>query len=302
MMSLLQTSALLAMLMLQNPLSVAPHVDPAPGTNRTITPSIVERAPGVDAFSDVRAAWVTGTVEDRDRGSGVTSASVRLVRQADDSTFTGPASQTTTGRGGEFSIDGLSAGLYQLTVGALGYVELRETIQVVGESHIRIGLVPDAIALEPLVVVTRRSRYLEGAGFYRRREMARRRSTFTREEIEASSGTKVSDVLRTVPGVTIQHRGMGSPLVLLRGRCQPDVVLDGINLGVSALIDDMVRPGDVEGLEIHRGITVPFSSSSCGALVVWTIDPSARDEGRPWTWKRLAIAGGIVTAILFFQR
>jgi hypothetical protein len=250
------------------------------------------------------AAAVTGVVQDRDRGSGVLAASVRLVQQAPDSTFTGAASETATLQGGRFSMSGLAPGVYQLIVRALGYVELEEEIEVTAGTYIQIGLVPDAIELEPILVVTRRSRYLDGVGFYQRREMARPNSMFTYDEIASTAAHQVSDLLRTMPGVTVRSTRMGAPVVLMRGGCRPDMVLDGINLGATALIDDMVRPGDVEGLEVHRGATVPlpFSNSPCGSLVVWTIDPSARERGDPWSWKKLAFVGGLVSVVLILVR
>jgi hypothetical protein len=246
-------------------------------------------------------AVLGGIVEDRSLRTGIAAASLHLVREARDSTFAGPAFQAVARSNGSFSFPGIPTGRYQLTVEALGYEVLVDEILVTGDSHLLVALVPRAIELEPLVVLSRRSRYLEGVGFYQRRDLARTGSTFTREEVASAGGYLVSDVLRNVPGVTLRRTRTETPVVLFRGGCRPDVVVDGINLGVNVLIDDVVRPGDVEGLEVHRGGTVlfPFSNSICGSVVAWTVDPSARDDGLPFSWRRFftgVVMGGMIIA------
>jgi len=245
------------------------------------------------------SAVLMGVVEDRSLRSGVAAASLRLVREGLDGTFSGPEFQVVAGANGSFGFSSLPLGRYQLTVEALGYEELVQEITLNGDAHLLVGLVPRALELEPLVVLSRRSRYLDGVGFYQRRDAIRSGSTFTREEITSAGGYLVSDVLRNVPGVTLRRTRTETPVILLRGGCRPDVVVDGINLGVNVLIDDVVRPGDLEGLEVHRGGTTlfPFSNSICGSVTAWTVDPSARDDGFPFSWWRFAtgvVMGGAI--------
>jgi hypothetical protein len=212
------------------------------------------------------SAVLNGVVEDRSLRTGVAAASLRLVQEGVDGAFTGPSFQAVAQANGSFGFTSLPLGRYQLTVEALGYADLVEEITLQGDAHLLIGLVPQALELDPLVVLSRRSRYLDGVGFYQRRDAVRSGSTFTREEIISSGGYLVSDVLRSVPGVTLRRTRTETPVILLRGGCRPDVVVDGINLGVNVLIDDVVRPRDLEGLEVHRGARPSFPSATASAV------------------------------------
>ena len=245
------------------------------------------------------SAVLNGVIEDRSLRTGIAAALLRLVQEGVDGAFSGPTFQAVAQDNGSFGFSRLPLGRYQLTVEALGYEELVEEITLNGDAHLLVGLVPRALELDPLVVLSRRSRYLDGVGFYQRRDVARSGSTFTREEITSAGGHLVSDVLRSVPGVTLRRTRTGTPVILLRGGCRPDVVVDGINLGVNVLLDDVVRPRDLEGLEVHRGGTTlfPFSNSICGSVTAWTVDPSARDDGFAFSWRRLflgVVMGGAI--------
>ncbi|TVP47653.1 MAG: hypothetical protein EA350_04570 [Gemmatimonadales bacterium] len=262
-----------------------------------------ERTPSILPSPPLPVA-VTGVVTDRRLGVPVASAAILVVWMDGDDAADGPPLQVLSGSSGRFAFPSLVPGRYLLAVSALGYSSVEEEIEVTGVSLLEIALVPEAVELEPVVVVTRRSRYLENVGFFQRREAGRARSTFTRDEVLAVSGNLLSDVLRTVPGVTLRRTRTETSAVLFRGGCQPDLVLDGVNLGRGAFIDDLIRPRDVEGLEVHRGGTMflPFSNSACGALVVWTADPSARTGGDPWSWRRMIAAGWIVLGVLVLTR
>lgn len=251
-----------------------------------------------------RTATITGIVEDIAARRGIAAASIRLARE-DPGNAPSQLSAVTTDDRGRFVVSELETGSYQMMVQAFGYVDLQERILVTGTTHLDIGLVPHAIELDPVVVVTRRSRHLENVGFYQRRDFGRARSTFTRDEIRAYPGNRISDVLRTVPGVSVrQPDSLSNPDVVFRAGCLPDVVLDGINLGTDVRVDDVARSRDVEGLEVHRGSTgfFPFSNSACGSIVVWTIDPTVDEGRRPWSWRRFAVAAGIVGMVLFIAR
>ncbi len=250
------------------------------------------------------SATLSGVVEDRSLRTGVAAAALRLVLEVEGGDGPGPTFETVARTGGRFEFTGLPAGRYELSVRALGYQRVVQELTVTGDSHLLVGLVPQAVELDALVVLSRRSRTLESVGFYQRRESARSGSTFTREEITASGGYLTSDVLRNVPGVTIRRTRTETPVVLLRGGCRPDVVVDGINLGTGVLIDDLVRPADLEGLEVHRGGTMlfPFSNSRCGSVTAWTVDPSARDDGFAFSWPRLVTGVALGAFILLRMR
>ncbi|MGH7555626.1 MAG: carboxypeptidase regulatory-like domain-containing protein [Longimicrobiales bacterium] len=91
----------------------------------------------------------------------------------------------------------------------------------------------------------------------------------------AAGDTLTTDLLRGVAGVhpTPSRRGTGS-IVQLRGGCIPRVFLDGLRIQLLGMtIDDLVRPAELEGIEIYRGageLPAEFAHGACGAVVLWT--------------------------------
>lgn len=250
---------------------------------------------------------VAGFVSDRDRSAPVPGARVRFltVVGGDEDASPREAATLTSGPDGRFVTAPLAPARYTLHIQALGYRDVEHAIRVDGASpmQLRVELVPEAMALEPIVVASIRSRWLQSNGFYDRRARGIGNS-FNRDEIGERAGGRATDVLRMLPGVTlVSARGVGSPAVLFRAGCRPDVVLDGLNLGTNVLIDDLISVGDLEGIEVFRGATHPvhYSNNPCGSVVLWSRDPSTV-EGEPFTWRRLLVAAGIVTASFLLTR
>jgi outer membrane cobalamin receptor len=99
----------------------------------------------------------------------------------------------------------------------------------------------------------------------------------TAADLERMRTPLVSDALRTLPGVNVQHTGRGTRLVRLRGGCVPQVVLDG-TLAAEGTddVDALVRPLDVVGIEVYTdaaGLPAEWSgarTNSCGVVAIWT--------------------------------
>lgn len=168
---------------------------------------------------------------------------------------------------------------YESTVTPLLYFDGRSFIQV------EVRLATDAVLLAPLEVVVWsevdesplldnfRMRYEEGLGVY-----------FTRTDIERRRPMYVSDLLRSVPGVSLVGGGGGQrPRIELTRtagmRCRTQIFLDGMLMtrgGVDDVrLDDLVSPGSVEGIEVYRGLsTIPpeflNADAECGVVAVWT--------------------------------
>lgn len=158
--------------------------------------------------------------------------------------------------------------------------------------HLEIRLDIAAILLAPLEVVARSRSGVSPtlAGFDRRR-----RSGIgwymTREEIERRKPNMVTDILAMVPGVWLQSSGGGSrrTVYMSRRNCPAQIFIDGFHINRSVPmpggrslstteafpIDDMVRPGSVEGIEVYQGLSrVPAEfltpESACGVVAIWT--------------------------------
>lgn len=260
-----------------------------------ISTALQGQAPEKRAGGDVR---VHGLIVDRQTGDPLRNVSIRL------SPDHGEAFETTTGPAGVFSLSAVPPGDYTLHVTLLGYEALEHEIHLSPESgvELQIELASEVIALEPVVVETVRESWLARAGFYERQRRGFGRF-LTREEIEERAPHLVTDLFRTVPGVSVSTGGAGA-VVTMRGGCHPDVFLDGMRMMPPFDFDDYLGIQDVEGVEIYRDTTPPpqyASISGCGSIVVWTREPGT-DNGRPFSWRRLFVALGFLSAGLLFTR
>jgi len=110
------------------------------------------------------------------------------------------------------------------------------------------------------------------AGFGERRASARG-IYFTEAEIEQTNANRLSDILRSVPGVRLVCRYSGCRIRMSRSECQPDFFIDGLSANNSTSLE-MPLIG-VIGIEIYRTITetpVDFlrGANTCGTIVIWT--------------------------------
>ncbi len=182
--------------------------------------------------------------------------------------------RTRSSATGEFLIREMTPGWNKLRIRRLGYVA--RSIDVV---------VAPSGSTRPLEVVLETSSFMldtvlvEAGSINAIPEMAGKRRTrgsghyVSRSDIERQRPAYVSDVLRSVPGVSVRSSGIGS-VVRLRG-CRPAIFMDGVQ-AMNAELDEVARPSDIEGMEIYSswaGVPPQFvdrSGRSCGAILVWT--------------------------------
>jgi TonB family protein len=114
----------------------------------------------------------------------------------------------------------------------------------------------------------------------------------TREEIDKRNPFRLTDLLRTIPGVDVANDDLGSKTVRMRGaRCAPLVWLDGYPMSTGYLDPDFFSPRSIEAMEIYSGVsTIPQSLlgagrlGSCGVIAIWSrteavSDPRGREQG-----------------------
>lgn len=197
----------------------------------------------------------------------------------------------------EFDVNRLSA--VRLEVRRLSYrANTTPTLHFDGRKffQVEVRLDPDAILLAPLEIVAWSavdpSPLLEN--FRQRLETGLKTGigTFiTREAIEERRPSSVSDLLRSVPGVTVTGSTVGGRATVQVGRslgrdCQTQIWVDGFLMnrrtrslsGYAAAdyrIDDAVSLLSVEGIEIYRGLaSVPAEflnqDAECGVIAIWT--------------------------------
>jgi hypothetical protein len=280
---------------------------PAPGAEAPApsAPPPVATAPAllVPPPAQAVALEVTGIVRDAATGLPVGAARVRLESEGADP----PEHETLTGADGRFRFPVVEPGPWALRVEALGFQLLQAPVLVQGAPpfEIQVGLVPDALVLDPVVVTAARSPRLYQVGFYDRR-MRGGGGFLDRNDFEARPGiTRLTDHLVRFPGVTLVPAGVGSrSRIALRGGCAPDIVLDGMNLGPRVAVDDLAWPDALEGVEVHRVATLPpaLSGNTCGAVLLWSRDPGRLGEGRPFSFRRVVVAVVLTVAALLALR
>jgi len=199
---------------------------------------------------------------------------------------------------GRFLFRSLAPGTHYVRVRYLGRESGPVAVEIppgrTVEAVVRMQTEP--IRLPGLEVEVRRSPELgKMSGFDRRRERHPVGTFITREEIEERSPHRVSDLLRSVPGMRVSGptggvglgrvRSARAPRIPGRRECRIHYYLDGSRIPRSSgfRIDEL-SPVEIEGIEIYKGISqVPIefrrAGQVCGVIVVWTRDPK-RAAGR----------------------
>ena len=116
-------------------------------------------------------------------------------------------------------------------------------------------------------------------------------SYLTRSQIEQRRGSRLSDLLRSMPGVKVQPDESGELMVELRGAarvgiapgsptpavttrtCPASFQVDGVAYE-QMNIDGDIEPNDIELIEVYSSALVPIEyagrNSACGLILIWT--------------------------------
>lgn len=185
-----------------------------------------------------------------------------------------------TDTAGVFSVAELSVnwGINVVLIRRLGYAPLFGTFWV-GELNAQEALSgimqPQAVNLPQVMVEADRIRFsFDGmGGFWGRQEQGWGRS-FTREDIERHRPSRVTDLLRTLPNLSIVRIGPTTRILSTWSgqQCEPSLWLNGARM-FNWDVDALARPQDIAAIEVYRAIDVPAEFSgfdSCGAIVLWT--------------------------------
>ncbi|HSE51721.1 MAG TPA: TonB-dependent receptor [Gemmatimonadales bacterium] len=219
-----------------------------------------------------RLGSIIGTVRSGESGPGLEGARVLLI---------GTELVVITNSKGEFAFHGITPGKYVIQASAIGFATLTSPIDVKPLETVEVRFEADAESFRlPDLEVAERPNL--PADFVRRSQEGRGRY-FSRAEIEKRSPQTVADLLRTVPGMRVDCRGIVCRAVLSRAPrgCQPTYWMDGIPADPTLVW--LQPPRDLDGVEVYSG---PSSTppelergSNCGAIVRWTRTPP------PWVKK-----------------
>ncbi|HSK20562.1 MAG TPA: carboxypeptidase regulatory-like domain-containing protein [Longimicrobiales bacterium] len=264
-------------------------------------PAAVAARSGIAATERATGAQgIQGVLLERESGAVVRDAEVTIRSLSGELVATGLSDD-----GGHFRLPTPTPGRYLVTVSSLGYRSLDgEPIDVsAGKLTIlEIRMVPQALALEPLVVTAEpRAYHLEVEGFYRRMEGGLGRF-ITPEVFEERRPRRSSDLLFGLPGVNVADptTGSGGRAVYFRSGvrassfsggtltaadvCWPMIYINRQLVSTGGLggagaeptaLDDLVATADVWALEVYRSpaeIPAEFNgpNAGCGVIVLWT--------------------------------
>lgn len=223
-------------------------------------------------FAQAGRATLVGTVRDTS-GDGVAHArlsSAGLLTISD-----------TTGR---FRLGGLPSGAVTVAVRRLGFEPRDISLDLVGGRTDSLHVVLTFLPLDLPGVTSEADALLRVrlAEFYRHRSSGDGHF-FDRKEIEGRHVTRISDLLRRVPGMRLIPDRSGR-MHLRVGRtgagrdCPPEYWIDGVHAPFLN-VDDLPLQ-DVEALEVYHGpaglppeYNTRLGNPACGTIVIWTRVP-----------------------------
>jgi hypothetical protein len=253
------------------------------------------------------AQVVRGLVVEADTRTPVAGAEVELrtARQRD-------TARGTTDSLGVFRIVPPRAGAYAVHVHHAAYVTFDGDSVHIGTGEtvsIEVRLGRSVIPLDPLLVTARNAGHM--AGFDERRRAGGFGRYLTREQIEGRGADRTTELLRGMPGVTLDRiRGRPSKSLIRMqsglGGCLPAVWVDGVQVQQlpENSLDDLLVPGMVEAVEVYTSFSAApaqFVSGVCGVVIFWTRRGSAED-GEPWRWKRMLAGVGAALIVILLIR
>ncbi len=271
---------------------------------------LVAIAMGSVALSNAsaRAQVIRGSVIDATTKRGIADVDVTLSDSA-----RARERRISTDSAGNFRFVLEGSGAYTLRAQRLGYTTTSaEGVQVdrTEEIELQLKMGVEAIPIDPLIIIARRPERLGRlAEFYDRVEMMGKLGTgrfITRAEIESRNPHLTTDLLRMVPGLRVSAQSRSVVVTRQGGGCVPAIFVDGmfVNRDGRTSINDFVMPQMIEGVEIYRGpseVPPQFQDrSGCGAIVIWT--RRGTTSGKPWSWWRAAVGGGLVLLVVLIAR
>lgn len=211
------------------------------------------------------AAQKTGWIHDRESGRPVAGAAVRWAAAGTVTNWPGRAT-TLTEESGRFDVESSWGPGGVIEVRALGYRTRTVTWEDAVAAGWRIGLQPDPLALDEIVVTA-------GPGGRRRAELALPIETIEAEEIAVAGAVAADRLLQTVPGLqvtgatpvgsSLRIRGIGGArvLVLVDGRPAAGALLENRDLSRLSL-------AGVERVEVVKGpLSSIYGSDALGGVV-----------------------------------
>lgn len=200
---------------------------------------------------------VSGRVVASGSGESLAFASVAAYFRADSTMMTGVVGDSKGG----FVIRGLGKGSYFLRVSYVGY-EPKDVAVLIGDLNTffdlgTIELAPASSALDEVVVEAQREMVAAGLD----------QKSFDVSEVISQSAGSVLDVMKTMPGVTVDQEGK----VILRGSDKVAVLIDGRQSSLTGFGNqkalDNIPAANIERIEIINNPSAKYDASGMAGII-----------------------------------
>jgi hypothetical protein len=188
----------------------------------------------------------------------------------------------TTDWNGEFAIDGVAAGTQVLLFRKLGFTPIAVPIFVsVGQpTMISYELSKAVPILDKVSVVEKANAGLTRVGFTDRQKTALG-NFMTEEEIAKEKSTRLSEVLRRLPGLAMdESKGRGYVKATRESKSAAErgcirMFIDGTEwiMLSEGYVDDAIQPSKVGAIEVYHPLDVPPEYSimtNCTTILLWS--------------------------------
>ena len=249
-----------------------------------VAPVARTRVRSLDSLPDVELLRGTGRV----RGK-VLATNRRPVRDAK-VTVLGTGVEATSNPDGEFSLDGLPGGTHMLDVRAIGFAPAQVPVDIVtgqaGAAEVELSAI--AVTLDTIRVTAQRTYASRRLLELERRQRMGMGKFFDGKEINKRNPYRLTDLLRTVPGIRLVPGRFGADDLFMRDRygngvCRPEFIVDNVRMMVDEdfPINSVIPMDDIAAVEVYTNM-IPgefMSRTNCGVIAVTT-------GGRPAPPKR----------------
>jgi len=174
---------------------------------------------------------------------------------------------TYTNGNGEYTIDELPQGLYEIKISSLGYKAISKTINIDSVSTQKdFSLEPSLIELDEVVVSTNRTEdYLRNSPFAE--------FVVDKEEIQTRPSVSLPDILQNEPGISLVRDGIWGTELSIRGLSRENIVtlIDGNRVVTSTDVAarlSMIDLNDIERVEVIKGASSSiYGSGATGGII-----------------------------------
>ncbi len=242
--------------------------------------SVAAPMPELLLAQNVRPVGVVAGIVRDSGGARLVGAELRVV---------GSNARAFSNDTGGFRILGVPTGEQLVLARRLGFSPSEGTVAVDSGGLASLSLTLARVPVElTSVTVTASARPVYtgwAAGFFERRDRGMGRYV-SAEEIQRRGSTRVTDVMRTLPGVSIRSSRYASNTVFLRGRsCPPFIWVDGSPAMAGYFDIDALDPQSLEGIEVYSSLatvpaelSVPIGKMQCGMIALWTRMPERKQR------------------------